>query len=368
MRKFEAASAVMKPKALFAADMATRTFTGNPIDVLDDGTSMVRNVEIFKAGTFKDSWGDQATWTPEHLTMMVANYNLLRGGGQFVDVPVRRDHSMSIDKVMGYFDSMWTDGLMLFADLHITESSQMSKLTRGTYRSRSLEIGMFETNAGAMYWPVVFGVAYVDIPAVEGLHSKDIKVSYFSQTSEPKETAPVSTETAPPTTPPAAPAPAATAPPAAAPPAAPPAATAKFRVNGADVEDISAVQRHIDALELFARDTQAANRAAFVKSLVTAGKITAPLEAGLAAMAATLNEAQYAEFTKAYEAAPVLSILSKHGGNQTEGSPPEEDAAADHIEVLKETIAMHRRAGMTEERIAKSKAFVELTALTTNKN
>jgi len=42
----------------------------------------------------------------------------------------------------------------------------------GTYISRSAEIGTYDDNEGTIYSPILFGVAWVDIPAVEGLSPK----------------------------------------------------------------------------------------------------------------------------------------------------------------------------------------------------
>lgn len=351
--------AAKKPRQLFAADAnrPNSTFKGHAIEHRDDGTAVVKDVAIFKAGSFRDSWGDQHTWTAEHLQQMVSNFNLLRDSGVFPDVPVRRDHSFTVDKVMGYFESVRTDGVMLYGDLHITEGDSLDKVARGTFRSRSLEVGMYETNDGASYWPVIFGVAYVDIPAVEGLHSKEIALNYFSYV-DPKENT-LSGAANQPTTPPddrgaSRPAP------------------VQFRIAGVETSDHAKVQAHIEAiekrneqLEQFAKDQAEAARKAFVSSLVADRKIVAPQEEAMTALVLTMSDEQYDKFKATYAEAPAISLLANHGGSGDPDAGRGESEKDEAIAVARETVEMHRRAGMTEERIKNTTAYKRLIELTT---
>jgi hypothetical protein len=359
--------------AYFAADVNVSVH-GHPIERLSDGTAIVKGVEIFRAGTFRDSMGEQGTWTVAHLSMMVNNFDLLMGAGIFTSVPTRRDHSYTIDKVMGYIKSLSVQGDRLVADIHVTEPDQVEKIARTTYRSVSLEVGMYVTNDETPYWPVVMGVAYVDIPAVEGLHSKNFPVAYFSRTPDTQENKHVSNnndlgaqrptfrikgvetndhaaiqahiadlETRP-------------------------VAPTSFRVNGADVTDFAAVQAHITTLEGFAAETRDNGRKAFVAGLATGAtaKVAATQVETLTELALGMTDDQFSKFKASYELAPALSITANHGtGANKEGSDPAGGANTTETEkqILKEQIQMHRNAGMSEDEITKTKAHKRLTAI-----
>jgi len=319
---------------------------------------------------------------------MVMNFNLLKTNDIFPDVPVRRDHTVSIDKIMGYFDSVSTDGSKLFADIHVTEPTDVDKLARGTYRSRSLEVGMYVDNSEAAYWPVIFGVAYVDIPAVEGLHGKSKETSFFSMV--PQEEMSMSTGTTTtvpnpglsgqltinvgganqspvPDLAPAKPAEHGT-PQGGAPAATPPAAPATFRINGADTSDHAAVQKHIETLETVLKVAADDKRKAFVNGLVTGNKVVASQEAGLQAFALSLPDDQYAAWVATYEAAPTHPLLAQHGGstgNPNAGAGKTEKD--DQIEILTETVKTLHRV-MSKEKVEQTDAFKQLAQLTATKS
>lgn len=369
-----------KPKAFFSANLADKTFRGYTIQRQDDGTAIVKDVKVFKVGTFRDSWGDQHTWTAEHLQQMVDNFVLLRAKDIFADVPVRRDHSNSIDKVTGYFESTRADQQFLYADIHMTDANSMNKMVSGAFRNVSLEVGMFVANDESAYWPVIYGVAFVDIPAVEGLHSKNAQVSYFSQTLEKEAPVGTATEGTQPNTgsvtinlngqsnlvpdpkPTDGPAPHA-APAGGAPVATAPVAPTAFRLNGAESTDYTRVQAHIGILEAFRTEMFEQGRKDFVAKLVTDNKITKAQEEDLASMAVTLSETQFAQFTKGYESAPVLSVLQSHGSSQTDQNAPGNAEEGDVKRDYQEQIDMFRRAGKPEAWIANTKAAVSLAAL-----
>lgn len=405
-------TAVVTPKAIFASDnRPTATFQGHPIEWQQDDSAIVQGVEVFKAGTFRDSLGDQHTWMTEHLAQMVNNFDLLRNSGIFPNVPARRDHSFSVDKLMGYIEGLFVKGQKLLADIHVTEPTEVDKLARGTYRSVSLEVGMYVDNDEAMYWPVVFGVAYVDMPAVEGLHNKTTEISYFSRIqgeetmagtngtqvedrppqtvihvhgSSQDATPPTPTPPTPSPAPAPAPAPTPTPSPAPAPaptPNTPPtqpnpqAATGTFRIAGADVSDYGAVQRHIDALETTLKTVDDEARKTFVNKLSTDKKIVAAQVEGMQAFALTLDPTSYAAWCKTYEGAQPLSLLQNHGqgagayaGNPDAGATGEADPVADRIEVLTETVATFRRLGWDQKKIDTTDAGQELARLTASKS
>ena len=388
-------TAVAKPLAWFSADNSPSvTFTGHEFTKNSDGSALVKQVEVFKAGTFRDSWGDQHTWLPEHLVQMVQNFNTLTANDIFPNVPARRDHSASIDKVMGYVQALNTDGSKLFADIHVTEPTDVDKLVRGTYRARSLEVGMYVDNSEAAFWPVVFGVAYVDMPAVEGLHTKSKEISYFSQIPQgegnmgtqngtgttvddrpPQTTINVfgagqansTGDPAPITSPPT---PSAPTPPAPVPtqtPAPTPGPTSAFRVNGAETVDFAAVQRHIDTLELVVKTTDDDTRKAFVAALAKDNKIVAAQLAPMQAFALTLAPESYKAWAATFTGAPVLPLLQQHGGNTNPDAGAGENPTEDKISVLKDTVATLHRI-WPKEKVEKTDAFKELTALTANKS
>jgi hypothetical protein len=141
-----------------------------PVTQTAKGTHIVHGKRIFRAGTFKDSKGVLHTWTIEQLDAVVANFNHLRGQNLLAGVPVRVDHTFSARDVVGWVSDLKRDGEFLVADLHLTESAAFSKWDSGTYEPVSSELAPYETNGGDIYYPTLIGVAFVDIPAVEGLY------------------------------------------------------------------------------------------------------------------------------------------------------------------------------------------------------
>lgn len=329
---------------------------------LSNGNKLIQGFRIFKAGTFRDSLGLQQTWDVEHLHQMVSNFKALVSKGIFTDVPVRTDHSFSIKDVVGYIRKLSVDDTFLLADYEFTEVSAFEALQRGTYRARSAEIGMFETNNEQFYWPVVHGFAFVDIPAVEGLYRGSDSVSCFSavDTKEPIVPDPVTPPT-PPATPPAD---AGARPPAAAP--------TTFRVNGTSVTDAAEVQTYIDrieadnkALAAFQTEITQMSRATFVDDLAKANKVTQPQVEGLKALAQTMTPEQFTAFKATYESAPVHSLLGDHANGVTNpAGDTKPTAAEDNLEVLKGRVEMFRRTGMSEEEIAKTPSARQLAAIT----
>jgi hypothetical protein len=146
-------------------------------------THVISGIRIFRAGSFSDSMGVRSEWTVEDLDAMVANFTKLRSNGILPNVPVRADHSRSINSVVGYFTNLYREGDYLLADMELTEPDAVGKYQRGTYRSRSAEIGVYVTNDEQVYWPTVLGLAFCDIPAVEGLHAAAL--SAFSAAQVP---------------------------------------------------------------------------------------------------------------------------------------------------------------------------------------
>lgn len=131
----------------------------------------VVGMKIFRVGSFKNSAGESTKWTAADLRQMVENFHALRSNGIFPNIPVRENHGRDVREVVGYFTDLRVDGKFLVADLDLTEPTAAERYTRGTYRARSLEVGSYETNNGEVYYPTVMGLAFCDIPAVEGLYA-----------------------------------------------------------------------------------------------------------------------------------------------------------------------------------------------------
>jgi len=139
------------------------------------GGQLLKNVEIFKSGTYRG-----IEYKNSALDKIVANFYYLKSFGIFPHVPVRADHpgfsfcggGDIIDKVGGYVADLKRVGKKLIADFRITNEKMWGKIQEGTYINRSAEIGTYDDNEEIVYKPVLFGVAWVDIPAVEGLSPK----------------------------------------------------------------------------------------------------------------------------------------------------------------------------------------------------
>lgn len=390
------ATAIAKPRAYYSAALPTTTFRGYKIDHQADGTAIIRDLKMFKKGTFRDSWGEQTSWDATHLQQMVDNFAALSVSQIFAEPPARSDHSRTIDKVFGYLLSIRTDGEFIFTDVHVTKSGTIENFINGTYRNVSAEIGMYTTNDEMSYWPVVFGVACVDVPAVEGLYNKkNGQVSYFSQT--PEQEAPMGAENSTTTTaaPPANqggvtinlngsqltpdkpvaqyavgdstmqqnPAPVVTL--ASVATTVIPQSPFEFTMGGVKTTDFAKVQAHITALEAFEKTMIQKGRTDFVSELLANGKITKAQEADVTALATSMNDDTFAAYAKTYASAPKVRTLQQFGSELADenADPGEIDEIDDEISIQEETIAGFRRASQSEAFITKTKAFTRLQEL-----
>lgn len=394
------------PCVLTTATFSSPTVTSGETE---RGTWMIRGLRIFKAGTFDDSMGITRTWTEEHLEQMELHFRLLKEGGYFPNVPIRSDHSWSVRDVVGYFDQVYrdpTDGTFLSSDVEITEPEAYEKWKRGTYRSRSIEIGVYKTNGEAPmeYFPVVMGLAFVDIPAVEGLHSRGIPPGFekaFNQTKENKmdeqeflaacayaqwvaaaeyaqkcadwESA-VNYAQALAEHQTAGEALGLTANHGAAP------QTLVFSINGVPTADGVAVQAHISSLEQFRSESITSGRTAFIDSLVQHGKIGAPQADSLKVLVngdpATgvppMGDAQFTAFKSSYDAMGTAPLFGQFGNPSTgPGITLQTGNAAtaldDEIATLEEIVANHKRTNKSKEEIEAMSSFKRLTELKAQK-
>lgn len=364
-----------------------------PDEHTPDAANIVRGVKVFRVGTHTDSRGRKATWTHAQLQTAVDHFNLLKSNGILPNVPVREDHTTTVKDLVGWYQAIRLEGDFLVADIEFTEPTALDKYNRGTYRNKSIEIGAYETGDGTVYAPVVLGLAFVDIPAVEGLfrhpsapqgasgdqspaapanHQGATMTTANTGTPTPADAAGEGTPTTPPT-------PATPPPPASPPPSTPtpsvtePVATHQrpavqtFRINGADVSDFAAVQAHITTLETFRTEAIESGRTDFVKSLATGNKIGAAQVDSFSKLVKTMTDEQFTEFKAGFEAAPANNLFAKHdtsgaGGN---GAPadPENDRATE-IEILQEIVQNHRRRGASDEEVARTASFKKLQTLT----
>lgn len=367
----------------------------------DIGTNVIEGIRIFKVGTFADSMGIVRTWEKLHLEMMVAHFNLLKDNSFFPNVPVRVDHSASAEAVVGYFVKVYMDPNneeFLAADIEITEPDAFAKWERGTFRSRSLEVGMYETNGenAQTYFPVVMGLAFVDIPAVEGLHAKSAPGT-FSQALQdnPKETkvndeefmkacayaewldaanyaqACEDWESAanyaqacedlqeqaealglnvgnPPAT---------------------HAATSDaitFSVQGKPVTMTTAeMGQQLGNLLTFRQETIDGSRRTFVDDLAKYGKIAQIQVDSMKGVVVSMDDAQFDAFKLSYEAAPTSSLFGQYGNNGGDDPTPsgQGGTTAEQIADLEEIVANHRRRGANAGEIENLASYKKLQTL-----
>lgn len=368
----------------------------------ESGNLVLRNFRIFREGTFEDSMGFENTWESIHLDQMVAHFSLLRDGNILPNVPVREDHRFSVASVIGYILDIYrdpSDPTFLDCSFEFTEPSAAEKWQRGTYRGRSLEVGMYRTNSGAVFFPVVMGFAFVDIPAVEGLYSQNVRNRQIYVMQDNEET-PVSTgqgtpsgtpssistqptpEPQPTPAPQPQPAPQPTPAPAPAPQPAPvqePTAPTQggqnfgyaaytFTINGQPTSDFAAVQRHITSLETAANEQARVNREEFITQLAENNIILASQVDGLQNHVRSLTPEQFESFRASYATAAPQPQFGRQGlqngtnsvpavGNPAGGDGPTE------VETLEEIVKQHKRAGMSQDKIEKTSSWRKLQEL-----
>lgn len=331
----------------------------------DNGTLVYERVPVFRSGTFRDSMGYQNTWEQIHMDQMVNNYNYLKDSGVYADVPVRDGHAGWIISNMpgngvtvGWHTNLVVEEMAspidgekyhyLLADYEITDPRAREQINNGTWRNRSAEIGGYNTNAEAEFWPVYQGFAFVDTPAVEGLkfsgandNSNGRRV--YVMMGKGFSVSGTGTGSNDFVRPPQA-----------------------FSLNGVATTDIVAVQNHINALETFQRETALAGRANFVNGLATANKISVHQVPGLQEFAATLDENQWAAFRKGYDTAAVIPGLAAHASGVTNPDNTAQQTEAEQVaaqyEVWQNIVAMHRMGGATAETIKGTESYKKLIA------
>lgn len=341
----------------------------------NNGNLALERVAVFRSGTFRDSMGIQNTWEKIHIDQMLSNYKHLRDNNIFADVPVRDGHPgwlihglQGNGKVVGWHTNVYTEELAsphdgekyhyILGDFEITDPEGQQQIENGTWRNRSAEIGNYTTNSEAEFWPVYLGVAYVDIPAVEGLRfsSPNGNVKFYLMMDKENGVGDTTSTTAAPGQPTGQPVPA-------LPFGSRDAAPQVYAVNGVQVSDPVAVQGHINTLEQFRKDTTEQNRKDFVTGLAHSKKIGANQIDALSAFALNLTPAQYADWVKTYGDAPVSSVLGNHGDGVTNANnAAQSDTKADQHLIWSETVKAHMMAGMSVEAVKNTASYKHLVA------
>ena len=370
-----------------AAPAASATFSLGFLDEAPPQDGVLLRQKVFRTGKFTDSLGRENEWTEEHLDQMVEHFELLKQMGSLPNVPVRIDHTKSMRDVVGWFRRIYrdlTEPNFLFADIEFTEPDAYQKWERKTLRNRSIEIGEYETNTGERYAPVVLGLAFVDLPAVEGLFgrqagspSSDGNPASDDQSSNPGDPDSASNHTK------GNPMPNENEPQvfringedtsdhsavqayiatlesqlAAA------SSTQSFRLNGQETDDAEAVQSHINSLETFRMDAIEDGRKSFVSDLAKEGKITNPQIESFNKLVTTMSHEQFDDFKAGFESAPAQNLFGTHDLGDGGAPDPVEDRKAQEIADLEEIVANHRRRGVSDEDLKGMKSFQRLESL-----
>lgn len=329
--------------------------------------SRLKDFKVFKSGTFKDSARIERTWTDDDLKQMVGHFGLLRGLNIVPNVPVRKNHGRSIDDVIGYIESLTFENGYLLADIVFTEPDAANKFERGTFRNRSLEVGGYETNDESFYYPTVLGLAFVDLPAVEGLFNQgnepvttilleDYEMADDNSSTDDNDDQETQDQDWL----------AAASYAQGLEDAARNFAPKTFTVNGASESNYTAVQAHIEQLEAFRTESISAGRTGFVDQLVAGNKLPAPQAETMKTLVETFTSDQFDAFKASYEAAPANTLFEKHGDGEGTVTNPDGDTdtdpAKDQYEVDAEVVSMHKKSGMPEEQIHNTDSYKRMVA------
>lgn len=367
-------------------------FRANNFDLIEseNGNFTISDFPVFRTGTFKDSMGESRTWSKEHLAQLVSNFNLLRDQQRLEDVPVRDGHPNWLGssapgsgpgRVVGYVSDLRVgdanvDGeSMLIADFEFTEPDAAEKFERGTFRARSSEIGMYETNDEELHWPVFLGFAFVDIGAVEKLFGRSSLPSNHYTLSEDTEmgTKPKGDETIDLSTTENEDGGAGESEEEEETTSTDTHTHSKgsdgpfmFRVNGVPTQDFMAVQQHIENLEAIQSEMVESSRNEFVNSLANDNKIAATQIESMQELVSDMNVDQYNKFVAMYKNAPSNALFAKHAEgitneDGTEGT--EESTEPDEMEILELRVEHARKSGLGEEAVQKMASYQRLQKL-----
>ncbi|AKC02933.1 head maturation protease [Gordonia phage GordDuk1] len=340
----------------------------------------IKDVPVFRSGNFRDSMGFPHEYDGEAMRLMVSNFDHLRAQKIFSDVPVRNGHPSPfrsrMQELVGYVVGLRTedrtaphDGNVytyLLAEFEILDESAQEKIESGLWRNRSSEIGVYHDNREIEYAPAFLGVAYVDIPAVEGLNgfSKDENddVHFIMEDN-------MSGAITPPL-----------------PKGNEPFSFTLGKQNG--ITDGAAVQEYINqienenekftkqvtdlttentALKEFQTKVITAEREDFVSSLIDGGKVLASKKDSLIALAKGLNEDQFEAWKDSFEDTPAKEILGSYGNQESNkpaaGSEPSaEEIAESEFEANKRVVSALANSGMSLDNVKATTAYKSVVA------
>ena len=335
---------------------------------------------VFRSGTFRDSMGEQATWSAEELNLFVQNFNLLLANGILSRIPIRKGHRSysgtdNMDGLIGYVTGLRVERKkaaiegreydVLYAKGEILDEVAQKKISSGLWVNRSSEIGRYTDNNDVTYAPVFMGYAFVDFPAVERLDefSKQPANGNVSILMEEVMTVqlppvPKGTEAGP--------------------------ALQAFSLGGKSVSDPVEIQNYINGLEtakaaaedqiaqFAAAEAQRvlAERDSFIDSLVAEKRILEPNAPGLKEFARSLSTEQYEAWSATQKGLPVHGLLGEHGhqdgGEQPGGAGDTRSETDKAFETSKQVVRNLALAGVSEDQIKKGPQFAKCLAVDPN--
>ena len=349
--------------------------TSNETVKLESGGEalVLYGVPVFRSGTFRDSMGDENTWTDTHIAEMVSHFQQLSSSGAFDRVPVRCDHysifSGGLSNVIGYHDNLRAEKHVspvdnveytyLVADLYILREDAKANIASGLWTKRSAEIGAYRTNDNTQFWPTLTGTAFVDIPAVEGL-------SFSQQVNTDHRTVVIPEGTMPQ-------------------PASNDnqnhdqgagAPATKFRIGDTETSDFAAVQAHIDAqaaelatLREFQTSTVKNERTGFVEALADANKILATQKDVFSNMALKMSPDEFTAFRDSFGESGPHRMLGNYAAQQQTAPAPgtlQADAqtqAADQDAIDAAQVRMHAAVASSPEEVEAIAGYTCFTSL-----
>lgn len=140
----------------------------------------------------------------------------------------------------------------------------------------------------------------------------------------------------------------------------------QFKVNGETTSDPQVVQNRLDFLENAHNESIRAGKKAFVAELAKDNKIMASQIPALENYALGLSDEGYDAWRATWDGAAAMPMFQKQpGGVSNEDGPQSQskEDAADRVNVLRDTVAHHKRTGMTNQQIEETGSYKELVSL-----
>lgn len=118
-------------------------------------------IEIFRAGTHRDSEGREATYSEETLAGIASGYNERIAGDASQQAPLVKGHPENDAPAMGWVQQLKAEGGKLFADIGQVEQELYQDIKEGRYRNVSIAL-----NGSELRHVGILGAAS---PAVKGM-------------------------------------------------------------------------------------------------------------------------------------------------------------------------------------------------------